>query len=85
MTHDPMCPYKEGPKWDDFCPMCGLIAKVRKDTLAKVQEFLSETRYSYRTNFRLHDEYRDGAVDALLVVSDALDYHERFNALQGKP
>ena len=31
MNHDPMCPYAEGPKWDDFCPMCRLIAQVREE------------------------------------------------------
>ena len=31
MTHDQLCPYREGPKWDDFCPMCRLIARVRED------------------------------------------------------
>lgn len=31
MTHDRLCPYREGPKWDDFCPECNLIARVRED------------------------------------------------------
>jgi hypothetical protein len=36
-----MCPYGEGPKWDDFCPMCRLIAQVREEMQAKVDKWRS--------------------------------------------
>lgn len=49
-----------------------------RDMLTKVQELLTETRAAFKANDRVPNPYRDGAIDALLVVSEALDYDKRF-------
>ncbi len=58
MNHDPLCPYKEGPKWDDFCPMCGLIASVRQD----------ERINSLGTRVRELKPYADGYCDGEMAM-----------------
>ena len=56
-----------------------------RDMLATVQAFLNETRAAYRDESSMDGGYGSGAIDALLVVSEALDYDERFTNGQEKP
>lgn len=35
MSHDPLCPRRDSPRWDDLCPHCDLIANVRRDEYVK--------------------------------------------------
>jgi len=78
MKHDPLCPYGEGPKWDDFCPMCRLIAQVRQDMLRRCEAA------AYADLLSLEDDMREafGKGDAARIVAgyrSAMPGFRQFN------
>lgn len=80
MTHDPLCPIHEvaeaaddvpldGRPWEYLFCECELIAKVRKDMLAKCIALVAET-YRESPKTLSDDEAHELSVDALRALQE---------------
>lgn len=64
-THDPLCIYRDVPKWSETCPQCNVLAKARADE----REQMKGQMWCYRCDTAMRLEWGTDKVTSDTVAT----------------